>query len=137
MKNKFKKIVLVVVGTASSIGSYMFSGAGIVAGALGSLTAATVFAVEKKKTSKPINTNKQVHIKKEEKRTEEKSKTEHRKELRKKIITKKSSLKNHRCELKKLKRAGKGATPEAQKHTTIIEYLENDIQNIKRDLRDL
>lgn len=146
MKNKnLKKVVLVITSAASSIGSYMFSGAGIAAATLGSLSAVTVFAVDKKKTSDKKKTNKHNEVKKEQKQLKEKTKektkkapaTIQKKELRKKITTKKIELKQHRTDLKKLKKAGSGVTPEAQKHTTIIEYLEDDIKNIKRDLRNL
>jgi predicted RNase H-like nuclease (RuvC/YqgF family) len=135
MNNSFKKIVLVITSAASSIGTYMFSGAGAAAATLGSLTAVTVFAVEKKKATKPEKIKENKKITKKSKQPT--NKTAQKKELRKKITTKKSELKKHRSELKKLKRTGSGATPEAQKHSTIIEDLEDEIKNIKKDLNNL
>lgn len=135
MKNNFKKIVLTFSAITSSIGSYMFSGAGIAAATLGSLTAATVFAVEKKKTKKQIVTKKEETQPQET--TKKVKKTTQQKELRKKITSKKKELRNHRNELKQLEKTKKGATPEAQKHRTIIQDLEDDINNIKRVLRNL
>lgn len=138
-KNNFKKITLVVVSAVSSIGSYMWSGAGIAAATLGSLTAVTVFAVEKKKTSKHDKKTTEKMDKKEANKSKKTTtdKIAQKKDLRKKITNKKKDLKEHKNEQKKLKRSGKGATPEAQRHATIIEDLEQDIKMMKKDLRDL
>lgn len=138
MKDSFKKLVILIAGIASSIGTYAISGAGIAAATLGSAAAVTILGVGiSKRKHKNGSKDQEKKERKEKKQIKQKHKKTDKKELRKKITDKKKELKEHKNELRKLKHHGKASTPQAKQHTTIIQDLEVEIDTLKKDLERL
>lgn len=138
MKNDIKKFILFITTVLSPIGSYAISGGGIAAATLGSAAAVTMVGVGVHKARhRHDQSHQQKKAEKEEKKLEKKHKHEKVKELKDKINEKKKEIKKHKNDLHNLKKRGKASTPQAAKHESIINELENDIDQIKEDIENL
>lgn len=146
MKNNFKKVILLCTALAMNLTSYAISTGGAVAAGFGAAAAVSLLGWGISKSHKNRKNRKK---EREEnitpshsyKRTKDESQRittrAAKRNLKHQIRDNKKEIKQHRLIVKKLEKKGKGSTPEAADHRTMISKLENLVTELKRELESL
>lgn len=143
MKNSFKKIALLCTALAMNVSAYAISTGGAVAAGFGTAAAVGLLAYgisksHKKDKKKHVEKSGNSHSFKQEKKVTKKSSLHsEKKQLKEDINMNKKELRRHKLELKKLEKKGKGSTPEAADHKSMIRKFENTGKELKEKLQSL